>query len=194
MSATGRGPRLGGPEDFFKTPAWCIDRLLDRLELPDGIWLEPSAGDGAIIETVNRRMKPKMWHAMDVREECFAPLEKLLVGENDDVVIGDFLTDPFLLAPNPAVVITNPPYNLAAEFLIKCRERFPQALIIFLLRLNFLGSQKRQPLLSTWTPDVFVLPKRPAFVNGRTDSIEYAWMVWMGAAARDAGTIEILDL
>jgi hypothetical protein len=41
------------------------------------------------------------------------------------------------------------------------------------------------------TPDVYVLPNRPSFTGGSTDSIEYAWFVWRTRAAR-SGTIRVL--
>jgi hypothetical protein len=27
-------------------------------------------------------------------------------------------------------------------------------------------------------PDIYVIPNRPSFTGGKTDSIEYAWFVW----------------
>lgn len=59
MSATGRGA-VRHERDFYSTPAWCVDRLLDdilpqiRVSRPDGVetWLEPCVGSGAIVEAV----------------------------------------------------------------------------------------------------------------------------------------------
>ena len=47
-----------------------------------------------------------------------------------------------------------------------------------LLRLNFLGSQERSDYLREHMPDIYVIPNRPSFTGGKTDSIEYAWFVW----------------
>lgn len=73
-----------------------------------------------------------------------------------------------MLAPPYDCIITNPPYSLAEEFLRKSLEIAP--VVCFLLRLNFLGSQKRAAFLSKNPPDVYVLSERPSFVNGKTDS------------------------
>ena len=55
MSATGRN--LPGAErhadDFYATPPWCVEALLRGSNLPSGRWLEPTAGDGAIVEEVH---------------------------------------------------------------------------------------------------------------------------------------------
>ena len=47
-----------------------------------------------------------------------------------------------------------------------------------LLRLNFLGSQGRATWLRADQPSFWLTPRRPSFINGRTDSIEYAWFIW----------------
>ncbi len=194
MSSTGRGKRLGGTEDFYETPAWCVQRLLARFEPPGergGPWLEPAAGNGAIIKAVNERYGVS-WQAIELRKECRSALYEI-VPERTFVTVGDFLTmEKFAYYPD--IVITNPPYNLAEDFIRRSAKLFPTSMQIFLLRLNFLASQKRQPWLSAWVPDVYVLPRRPAFKNGRTDSCEYAWFVWPSAEPRRYGKVEILDL
>jgi hypothetical protein len=52
VSATKRGSGVRTPDDAYETPAWCVQRLLEKLQLPGGNWLEPGAGDGAIIKAV----------------------------------------------------------------------------------------------------------------------------------------------
>ena len=48
-----------------------------------------------------------------------------------------------------------------------------------LLRINFLGSQKRYDFWQQFPPDgLYVLSKRPSFTGKGTDSIDYAWFVW----------------
>lgn len=61
----------------------------------------------------------------------------------------------------------------------------------FLLRLNWLASQKRAFWLRKNTPSVYVLPKRPSFTGKGTDATDYCWAVWR----RDvAPTVVILDV
>jgi hypothetical protein len=98
-----------------------------------------------------------------------------LDADGTDIIISgvSFMQD---LTRRP-VIVTNPPYSLADEF---CRHAISVATEVFLLlRLNFLGSQRRKEWWTHHEPSaLFVLSKRPSFVNGKTDSTEYAWFYW----------------
>lgn len=192
MSATGRGERGGGGFDFFSTPAWCVDWLLRAVDLPGGNWLEPSAGDGAIIRAVNARRRDVVWSAVEIREEMRAPLHRLMNGGvlwcGDPV--GDWRRWRWKENVSPFdVVIGNVPYGEAAEHL-------PQAIAggrvcAMLLRLNFLGSQKRAEFWRRHPADVYVLSERPSFDGEGTDATEYAWFVW-GQCGAGPGRIRVL--
>jgi hypothetical protein len=48
-----------------------------------------------------------------------------------------------------------------------------------LLRLPWLGSQKRAQWQRENPSNIHVLPKRPSFTaDGKTDATEYAWFIW----------------
>ena len=86
------------------------------------------------------------------------------------------------------LIVTNPPFSLALEFLEKSLRE--AEVVVYLLRLNFLGSQKRKPFWEKNPPShIFVLSKRPSFTGKGTDATEYAWFVWdkKGAIKRDRG-------
>lgn len=68
MSAAGRGA-IRQPDDFYATPAWCVDALLRGCALPSGRWLEPTAGDGAIVGEVLRYRRDVLWHLVESRAE-----------------------------------------------------------------------------------------------------------------------------
>lgn len=190
MSATGRGPRLGGPEDYYATPSWAVDRLLEAWHPPGGLWVEPSAGDGAIIRAVNARRSDVEWAALEIREECFDVLSGLT---NRGVAICDFLYDqPTGNLWKASVVIGNPPYSLAFEFIKEAQARCPDAVVCFLLRLNFAASGERADFMRRQKPSVYVLPNRPVFAKNKDgkwsgDSCEYAWFVFDGK-----GTFRVL--
>ena len=182
MSSTNRGAKRN-ESDFYATPAWCVQNLLKAVNLPGGQWLEPAAGDGAIIRAVNR--PDVKWDAWEIRSE-----EKTFLAPLADVHIGDFTQALLPTSYRYAVAITNPPFSLAQEFIEKamyCADH-----VVMLLRLNYLASKKRYDFMSKNTPDVYVLPTRPSFTNGGTDSIEYAWFVWK-SGQRNEGIIKILD-
>lgn len=78
------------------------------------------------------------------------------------------------------VLITNPPYSLAQEFVEHAWEiASPGAKLILLLRVNFFGGQKRSKWLKNFMPiECHVTPRRPKFTGKGTDSTEYARFVW----------------
>ena len=181
MSSTNRG-RARNRADNYPTPAWCVRLLLGAVDLPDGAWLEPCAGDGAIVRAVG---PGPAWTAVELRRECRADLESLMPAER--VHTGDFLRR----RPRErfAVVLTNPPYGSAqafAEQALRCADH-----VVMLLRLNFLASAKRAAFMRSSRPDVYVLPNRPSFTGTGTDSIEYAWFHWHDHG-RDRGWMEVL--
>lgn len=195
MSSTGRGPRLGGDDDFYVTPAWAVHRLLEAVDLPGGTWVEPAAGNGAIVRAVDayhtRNTSPRRvnWHAWEIREEESAAL----LETRATFRIADFLAHADEPVVDVTVCIGNPPYSLAQEFIEKARAQFPNAIVCFLLRLNFVGSEKRAAFMRANPPDIATLPNRPSFTGGPTDSIEYGWFMWR-PGARSVGTFRVLGL
>jgi hypothetical protein len=76
MSSTKRG-RQRNAADNYPTPAWTVDRLFESLPLPGGAWLEPSAGEGAIISAVNDLRSDVRWCAVELRGECLPALSSV---------------------------------------------------------------------------------------------------------------------
>lgn len=191
MSATGRN--LAGNErradDFYATPAWVTKAILPHLvkDLPvvDSDVLDPCCGEGAILKVCRevRATSPAMAaHGMNLRgieldrprgDTCRAAGFPCEIG---DALLRDFDEDGW---GGPNLIITNPPYNLAQSFLERAFDEVGAGgTIAFLLRLNFLGSQKRASSHRAHPSDVYVLPRRPSFTGGGTDATEYCWMVW----------------
>jgi hypothetical protein len=172
MSATGRGERLGGDDDFYETPAYCVHRLLEKYSPPGGIWLEPGAGSGAIIKAVRQVRTDMSWVAIEKQARFRKQLELLTV----DTIIGDYLTTWVNL--DVVLVLGNPPFSLAMEFIQHSMAAYPNADVALLLRLPFLASNKRATFMQAFAPDAYVLPDRPCFAKGDSDNTDYAWMVW----------------
>jgi len=174
MSSTNRNSGERVEHDFYPTPKWCVARLMEKLDFwtGDNVWLEPCAGNGAIIKAI-KELYPaddETWKIVELQPEFEQELKTL----SENVVIGDYLTtDPGKVD----VIITNPPFSLAFEIIKKALESKPRV-VCMLLRLNFLGSKERSSFMRENTPDVYVLPNRPSFTGKGTDSIEYAWFVW----------------
>jgi len=135
-------------------------------------------------------LRPEVrWKAYELRPECLEPLSN--IGASPTIV--DF-TATKLKTPHFDVILMNPPYRLAQEFVEKSLRISDHVLV--LLRLNYLGSKVRNAFMRNDCPDVYVLPNRPSFEgHGRTDSIEYAWMHWQKRQEpRKCGKLMVLSL
>lgn len=183
MSSTNRGA-IRRENDFYATPGWCVRALLRSCALPGGSWFEPAVGDGAIVRAVN-----------EIRQDVF-----WMINDIDLSRIGDLLVYGWAQTPYTAsgleleaddiqdVVITNPPYSQALEFVQGAMG--DGKIVVMLLRLNWLASQKRNQFLRDNPPSVYVLPRRPCFTgDGKTDSCDYAWFVW----GLGAPTVQVID-
>jgi hypothetical protein len=142
MSATGRGT-VRIEKDFYPTPAKCVEAIAPKVHWDSVVVAaEPCRGSGAIVQA----LKPwydRQWHCHEVREGW------------------DYLkADPYPVD----VVITNPPYDLATDFLK--RSLRDGNCVIYLLRINYLGSAKRAEFLNANRPThLYVLSERPSFVD-----------------------------
>lgn len=188
MSATGRG-RKRNPRDFYRTPAWCVEVLLEREDLLPQIY-DPACGDGAILEVLQSHGHTV--HGLDIHPPSALQASQSL---GVPVWVGDYL-DPDRVHPPHCDVVMNPPYKLAAEFVRAALERAqPREKICALLRLNFLGSSRKRIDLvgpGSCLRSVLVLSKRPSFTgDGRTDASDYAFFVW---EAGHKGSAEVVVL
>lgn len=173
MSATNRGlERI--EHDFYETPEWLTAAFLPHLwpnYYPPSTVLEPAAGLGAISRVVQAHWPAAVIDQMDLVDRG-AP----------GVLQADFLAEDFG-DTRYELVITNPPYSLAQEFVTKALTLAP--LVAMLLRINFLGGQGRAGWMRSHTHHLhtYITPRRPPFsVNKHgklgTDATEYAWFVW----------------
>lgn len=164
MSSTSRGGKRSA-SDFYSTPSWPIHRLLERLPLRAGNWMESSAGEGAIIKAVNdycRNCRPGFisWTAFELREECRPALEALGI---ENLTTGCDFLDPRIQAPSTKfdVSINNVPFGIAQEMIEKTLDFATD--VLHLLRLNYLGSEIRNSFFKNNMPDIYVIPDRVSF-------------------------------
>lgn len=198
MSATGRG-RVRNKDDFYATPEWATRAILPHLTR--GFVLDPCCGEGAILDVINDEWMSEIASVGKLPVINTAGIEidlarfRVSCGTGHDVEHRDALkTEPWpWCGPSGKYqILTNPPYSLAMEFILRAAVEAPRVDRTFLLRLNFLGSQKRAGWLRANAPDVFVLPRRPSFTpDGKTDATEYAWFSW---GPKRGGQIRILEV
>ena len=97
MSSTnGKNKR---PNDFYPTPARVTDALLSQFQFKEGdTFLEPCRGDGAIYDRIDLPEERKHWAEIQERVDYLG----------QDFAARGLYYD---------VVITNPPFSLAEEFI-----------------------------------------------------------------------------
>jgi hypothetical protein len=164
--------------DFYPTPTWCVEALLDneKFAIKNGgnnamVW-EPACGDGAISEVLIKNGYSVF--SSDIIDHGYNKLD----------VLEDFLNWP--LDDNCcADIITNPPYHIANDFVLKALELKPNK-IAFLMRLAFLEGQERHESIFSVHPPARVLVfseritmyKKYAADKSGSGTTAYAWFIW----------------
>lgn len=167
--------------DYYVTPVDDIVKFLSAFdeEVTLNIWdrqiLDPCAG-GDELHAMSYPKALKEYYAIkdediirtiDIREDSLAE-NKL-----------DYLHTK--LNYKPFVIISNPPFNQAMEFIKKALDDVADdGYVMMLLRLNFLETKARKDFFDNYMPSwIFVHHKRMSFTDaGGTDSVAYCHMVW----------------
>jgi len=181
MSASGRG-RKRVENDCYQTPGWAIRSILERLG-PSTLALDPACGDGYILtELVNTGLH-KQVVGFDIDPERAEQTTGF--GGHMCVVRDALAASGWNEFGVPDLVVMNPPYALALEFVQRAINEVYQinGTVAALLRLNWLASKRRKEFHINHPSDVYVLSRRPSFTGGThgkgaTDATEYAWFVW----------------
>jgi hypothetical protein len=158
--------------DLYETPAVAVEALLRVHLLPGGMIWEPACGRGAIANVLRAHSHTVV--CTDLIDYGIDPTARYGV---------DFLEMTELPAGVTAVV-TNPPYMLANEFVARALQLCPH--VVMLLRLAFLESERRSPILDdAGLKRVFVFRKRLPMMHrdgweGRkaNSGMAFAWMFW----------------
>ena len=158
--------------DDFPTPPWATRALLEHVLSGKGLseqtCLEPACGAGHMAKVLGEYFGEV--RASDAYDYGFGPVR-------------DFLTFPYEMK---AVdwVITNPPFRLAEEFVLRALDVARQGVAI-LARTVFLESSGRYRRIFEHTPpSAFAqFVERVPMVKGRLDmnastATGYAWLVW----------------
>lgn len=182
LNLFGEPEPLRREHDFYATPFECVEAIKPVLDsiynVPDleARWLEPCAGDGAIMRHVSKVITPRypiIWDAYEIRDTIIDPGSALI---KTNATCHNFLADPS--ADHYDVCLTNPPFKNWESFLFACWNYCED--IIFLLPLSALGGKKRRDLYQEFPlSGLYILAARPSFTgDGATDSMVYAWFHW----------------
>ncbi|MFA7248074.1 MAG: hypothetical protein WC273_00400 [Dehalococcoidia bacterium] len=206
MSSTNRGA-VREKNDFYETPAVAARPAMLELEqmlagCGEVSFIDAGAGMGALtrearavfgsrahIAGVEAFPQDMPLHRAVSMFEAQKHAELLAAGKDDyqarllaagaDLVFTEDFTG-FGFSKIADVVIANPPFSAALEFLRHTIEYLEPSIAAFLLRLNVLGGlDERQDWLEQYPPRAIrVLRDRPDFTGNGGDSIEYAWFFW----------------
>jgi len=165
--------RPGG--DYYPTPDYVTQALLDRERFSRRVW-EPACGSGEMSEVLTRYGHEVV--STDLFDRGY--------GET-----GQDFTFATALPEGVGAIVTNPPFNLAEEFVERALMLRPDKFAMF-LRLSFVEGQGRyRRIFRSHAPArIWAFPGRVTlYPNGekaRRDAsgfMAFAWFVWDVAAA-----------
>jgi hypothetical protein len=167
---SGRHPLSERGTDFYATPAPAVRALLRVEKLPHRVW-EPACGSGAIVSIL--RAAGHDVHASDLYDWGCAYSR----------AGADFLREESAPA-GFTYIVTNPPFAQAEQFIAHALELCPR--VVMLLRLAFLESERRTPLLdSGLLARVHVFKNRLPMMHRHgwagpraSSAIPFAWFVF----------------
>jgi hypothetical protein len=169
-SQSGQHPHSERGADLYETPSVAVEALLRVEKLPHFLW-EPAAGHGAIVDVL--RAAGHSVVASDLID----------YGSPTHFGVRDFFREA--KAPDGCeAIVTNPPYRLAQQFVQHALELVP--LVVMLLRLAFLESERRRTILDSGTlarihvfRNRLPMMHRDGWQGPRASSaIPFAWFVW----------------
>lgn len=164
--------------DFFPTPPWATRALIEEVIDPHAVkgltcW-EPAAGEGHMAEVL--RPYFAVLHASDVHDYG----RGYAVGS----FVGGGLSTDRASCSTPDWIITNPPFNLAGEFLNRALYEAKTGVALLLRTAWIEGEQRWRDIFSKTAPSTIAqFAERVPMVKGRWDpeassATAYMWFIW----------------
>ena len=157
------------PNDFYATPA-DVTRALIRAEhdvMPHLIW-EPACGTGAITEVLQ---PGRVVFSSDLNDYGYG-------GEIGRDFLDPLTEPPFWSAPFG--IVTNPPFKLAQQFIIRAHEIAECHYLALVLKTTYWqAGTRRRRLWETHPPArIYALGWRPDFRDLGAPTMDCMWCVW----------------
>lgn len=154
-------------DDFYPTPGYCTEALLTREDFSGNIF-EPAAGELHITNVLTD-------HGFDVYSSD-------LIDRGVDIPLCDFLQYDGRQFDN---VITNPPFKLALEFILKAKTVAKNKIAMFAKTALLESEERRLMFEDAGFPlaTMYQFSKRVSlYKNGvkmkNSGMIAFAWFVW----------------
>lgn len=156
-------PRKRQHADWYPTPENVTQVLLDRVKF-EGTVSEPCCGDGSLAMVMEAYGYDVI--GTDLHDRGYG------VGHGKAF---DILKMKELPAPN---IVTNPPFNIAAEIIEHLMAMRPKKMAL-LLKASFWHAKSRQKLFEAYPPSkIYALTWRPDFLHLKRPTMEVIWCVW----------------
>lgn len=174
----GSDSRLGRVDnDYYATNPQAVEMLLDVYPLKCTSFLEPCVGGGHIADVIINRLHPNHIKLIDIVNRGYPNTE-----------VTDYLT--YNTNEKFDLIVTNPPYSLAQEFVEKGMSMLNEnGCMALFLKIQFLESKTRSSMFKKYPPKyIYVFTKRMGtWRNGeefnkqgkrRATTMCHAWFVW----------------
>lgn len=181
--------------DDFPTPPWATRALIEEVILPNtglrpaelrtqNVW-EPACGRGHMAAVLAEYFFAV--HASDVAD--YSAGETPAAHYRGQTRVADFLgldaVPPRIEKSGVDWIITNPPFRLAPEFILRSLALRPRCGVAMLTRLAFLEGVGRYETLFRPAPPTIIaqFTERVPMVKGRltakgSTATAYCWLVW----------------
>lgn len=151
------------PSDFYETPKFCVDDLLDRVEFEGSFW-ECACGTGNISDALTNRNKVVV--STDIKD----------YGYSYQTNVMDFLEWECKTDCN---IITNPPFEKSYEFTLHAINLTSKKVAMF-NKLSFLEGQKRRKIFDlNYLENILVYSRRLNLKKtNAAGMMAFAWFVF----------------
>lgn len=187
----------GNPEngrvdnDFYATDPAAVEQLFKALCMYDNdfthfspvSFMEPCVGNGNIAEATLRYFNYSLH-----RPETVNTFVDIVDRGYPETIVQDFMT--FKPEQKYQLIVTNPPYSIALDFVKKCLEHLDhRGYLAMFLKIQFWEGEKRKQFLLD-NPPAFCFPfskRMPTWNNGQqwdengkrwATTMCHAWFVW----------------
>ena len=150
--------------DFYPTPfdatlAFLLAEI-EHIPFDEPVW-EPACGDGAICQVLHT--------------QGYSTIASDLINRGYGAGEINFLEQE---EKKSKIIITNPPFNLAADFIKKAFDLECDYIAMFLKTPYWQAASRYKLFKRRQLSAVYPLTWRPNFLGGSGSTMEFSWFVW----------------
>lgn len=162
--------------DFYPTPPSAVEALLQRETFHSSVW-EPACGTG----NISRVLLAHKYNVFstDLIDYGYGSIQDFLTSNIENIASPELCSG--LTADTVGYdILTNPPFNLALEFILQAKK-LANNKIALLLKTQFLEGTKRYEMFQDKTfplKCMYRFSKRLTFNRKSGGMLAFAWFVW----------------